>query len=151
VIGAFSTPFARVVRAALAARRRNNSRDVDGSSELVEPELRVLAISQKGWPEETMTATVESIVLVRRDLAIETVVQALRTQELTPSDRAPRHHVVESRRRRELSAFSVQPWHDDPCHFRQNGTRHVGRVDVPRLSHGRRLQKDPIVLRSCFS
>ena len=88
LIGVFSTPFARVVRTALAARRQNAAFDVaDISTELLAPELLIVAVSQKGWPDETMTATVQSVTLIRADPTNEVVTEPSRKTDLTPEDR----------------------------------------------------------------
>ena len=95
MIGVFSTPFSRVVRAALQAKRRKASFGTDDIGPgLLVPEVQVVAIAQKGWPDETMIATVQSVVLVRRIGASEEVVQPLQTTELSPELRSL--HGIES-------------------------------------------------------
>lgn len=84
----FSTPFARVVRTALAARRQNAAFDVaETNKELLAPELLVVAVSQKGWPDETMTATVQSVTLIHTAAANEVGTEPTRKIDLTPEDR----------------------------------------------------------------
>jgi hypothetical protein len=83
------SPFSRVVRAAVEARRRKTSFGVgDVAPDLLVPEVHVLAIARKGCPDETMVASVQSIVLVRRTEGSENVVQPLRTAELSPQGRS---------------------------------------------------------------
>jgi hypothetical protein len=64
LIGSFSTPFSRVVQAALSARRRA-APFVRGDvpAELLAPEFHVVATTQKGWPDDTTVASVQAIVL----------------------------------------------------------------------------------------
>jgi hypothetical protein len=84
LIGTFSTPFARVVQAVLAARKKGNPfTAADVPPDLIVPELHVIATSQQAT-EESMTANVLSVVLAPRgNKSADDVVQPLRTIELT--------------------------------------------------------------------
>ena len=85
VIGSVSTPFARVVQAALAARKKGNSfAPADVTPELTAPELHVIALAQTAATDDGMVATVLSMVLARRgSKAPGDVVQPFKTSELT--------------------------------------------------------------------
>ena len=86
LIGRFTTPFARVVGAALAARQQGRSfSTTDVVPELIAPELHVVAMSQVAAGDSAMMATVQSVVLTRRANKNPTdVVAPLRSTELTP-------------------------------------------------------------------
>lgn len=85
LIGSFSTPFARVVQAALAARRKGNSfPPANVTSNLTAPELHVIALAQPAAADDTMVTTVQSVVLARRGSKNPAdVIQPLNTTELT--------------------------------------------------------------------
>jgi hypothetical protein len=85
LIGSFSTPFARVVRAALAARKKDNSfTPTDVTPDLTAPELHVIAVAQTAATDEGMLAMVLSVVLARRGSKDPAdVIQPLKTTELT--------------------------------------------------------------------
>jgi hypothetical protein len=84
-IGTFTTPFARVVRAALAAHKKGQTFGVDEvTSDLVLPELDVVAYSQPSAYDQPLAAEVFSVALAprgSRDLGA--VIQPLRKEELT--------------------------------------------------------------------
>jgi hypothetical protein len=90
LIGTFSTPFSRVVQAAVAARRKATPFGAsDVPSELLAQELHVVATAQKGWPDDTMIATVQSVVLTMPGTTgPPSIVQPQRTEELTAEYRA---------------------------------------------------------------
>jgi hypothetical protein len=89
LIGSFSTPFSRVVQAAVAARRKAMPIGVsDVPAKLLAEELHVVATAQKGWPDDTMIATVQSVVLTMPGTSGPSVVQPQRTEELTTEYRA---------------------------------------------------------------
>jgi hypothetical protein len=90
LMGRFSTPFSRLVSAAVAARRSGTPfRASDVPAELLAQELHVVTTSQKGWPDDTMIATVQSVVLTTRETTgAAGIVQPLRTEELTTQYRA---------------------------------------------------------------
>jgi hypothetical protein len=85
LIGSFSTPFARVVQAALAARKRGNPfATADVTPDLTAPELHVIALAQTAATDDGMVATVLSVVLARRGSKDPAdVIQPLKTTELT--------------------------------------------------------------------
>ena len=89
LLGFFSTPFSRVVHAALAARRTKATFGVDDvPPALLLPEVHVVVTSQRAWPDGSTVATVQSVVLiVPGDGATSKSVEPLRTVELTPQDR----------------------------------------------------------------
>ena len=90
LIGIFSTPFSRVVQAAVAARRKGMPVGVsDVPAKLLAEELHVVATAQKGWPDDTMIATVHSVVLTTPGTTGPPgIVQPQRTEELTTEYRA---------------------------------------------------------------
>ena len=90
LIGSFSTPFSRVVQAAVAARRKAMPVGVsDVPAKLLAEELHVVATAQKGWPDDTMIATVQSVVLTMSGTTgPPSIVQPQRTEELTTEYRA---------------------------------------------------------------
>jgi hypothetical protein len=90
LIGTFSTPFSRVVQAAVVARRKATPFGAeDVPTELLAQELHVVATAQKGWPDDTMIAAVQSVVLTApRDNRPPSIVQPQRTEELTREYRA---------------------------------------------------------------
>jgi hypothetical protein len=85
LIGSFSTPFSRVVRAALNARaagRTLTPEEVPPS--LLVPEVQVIAMSQLASDVDLERSRVERIVFVRRDdEGTERVVEPLRTRPFT--------------------------------------------------------------------
>jgi len=85
LIGSFSTPFARVVQAALAARKKGNSfAPADVTPDLTAPELHVIALAQTAATDDGMVATVLSVMLARRGSKDPAdVIQPLKTNELT--------------------------------------------------------------------
>src|SRR5215204_3474990 len=85
LIGSFSTPFARVVQAALAARKKGSAFAAgDVTPDLIAPELHVIALAQTAASDDGMIATVLSVVLGRRGSKDPAdVIQPLRTTELT--------------------------------------------------------------------
>jgi hypothetical protein len=89
LIGALSTPYSRVLRAAAAARRRKAPFGAsDVTPDLLAQELHVIAIAQRGWPEDSMTAVVQSVALtVRVDTGSEQLIQPMRTAELSAEAR----------------------------------------------------------------
>jgi hypothetical protein len=90
LVGVFSTPFSRVVRAAIAARHLHapfGPNDV--TPDLIVEELHVVAMAQKGWPDPDTTAAVQTVVLaIHNDNGTETLIQPLRTTELSAPARA---------------------------------------------------------------
>jgi hypothetical protein len=84
-IGTLTTPFARVVRAALAAHKNGQTFAADDvTSDLVLPELHVIAYSQKSAYDQPLAAEVFSVALAprgSRDLGA--ISQPLRKEELT--------------------------------------------------------------------
>jgi hypothetical protein len=84
LIGEFSTPFARVVQAAVAARKRGDPfTPADVTPALIAPELHVIAAAQTAATDEGIAATVLSVVLARRGSKDPAdVIQPLRTTEL---------------------------------------------------------------------
>jgi hypothetical protein len=84
-IGTLTTPFARVVRAALAAHKKGQTFGADDvSADLVLPELHVIAYSQRSAYDQPLAAEVFSVALAprgNRDLGA--VIQPLRKEELT--------------------------------------------------------------------
>jgi len=84
-IGTLTTPFARVLRAALAARRKGQTfAENDPTSDLVLPELHVIAYSQKSAYDQPLAAEPFSVALAprgSRDPAA--IIQPLRKEELT--------------------------------------------------------------------
>jgi hypothetical protein len=85
LIGSFSTPFARVVQAALAARKRGSPfATADVTPDLTAPELHVIALAQNAATDDGMVATVLSVVLARRESKDPAdVIQPLKMTELT--------------------------------------------------------------------
>jgi hypothetical protein len=85
LIGSFSTPFARVVQAALAAPKKGNSfAPADVRPDLTAPEVHVIALAQAAATDDGMVATVLSVVLARRGSKDPAdVIQPLKTTELT--------------------------------------------------------------------
>ena len=85
LIGSLSTPFARVVQAAVAARKRGSAfAPADVTPDLIAPELHVIALTQTAATDDGMVATVLSVVLGRRgSKGPADVIQPLRTSELT--------------------------------------------------------------------
>jgi len=84
-IGTFTTPFARVVRAALAAHKRGQTLAANEvPSDLMLPELHVIAYSQKSAYDQPLAAEPFSVALAprgSRDPAA--VIQPLRKEELS--------------------------------------------------------------------
>jgi hypothetical protein len=84
-IGTFTTPFARVVRAALASRKKGQTLAVnDVPSDVILPQLHVIAYSQKSAYDQPLAAEVFSVSLAprgTRDPAA--IIQPLRKEELT--------------------------------------------------------------------
>jgi hypothetical protein len=85
LIGSFSTPFARVVQAALAARKRGESfTTTNVTPDLIVPELHVIATSQLSATDDAMMASVQSVILAPHGSKnAADVVQPLKTMELT--------------------------------------------------------------------
>jgi hypothetical protein len=87
-LGLLSTPFSRVVHAAMAARR---TKAVFGADDvppaLLTPEVHVIATSQPAWPDGSLLATVQSVVLIALGESGTKIVEPVRTVELTPQDR----------------------------------------------------------------
>ncbi len=85
LIGDFSTPFARVVQAAVAARRKEMPfYDSDVTADLISPELHVIALTQTAATDDGKAATVVSVTLARRGSKDPTdVIQPLKTTGLT--------------------------------------------------------------------
>jgi hypothetical protein len=66
LIGSISTPFARVVQAALTARKQGNAFTIaDVTPELMAPELHVIVLSQQPTYDESTMATVQSVFLAQ--------------------------------------------------------------------------------------
>jgi hypothetical protein len=64
LIGSFSTPFSRVILAARAAQRNKTQFGVtDLPAELLAGRVHVVATAQKAWPDDTIVAVVQSVVL----------------------------------------------------------------------------------------
>lgn len=91
LIGSFSTPFSRVVQAALAARKKGSSfSPADVSPDLTALELHVIALAQTAATDDGMLATVLSVVFARRGSKDPgDVIQPLRTTELTAQYQNP--------------------------------------------------------------
>jgi len=85
LIGSFSTPFARVVQAALAPRKKGSPfATADVTPDLTAPELHVIALAQTAVTDDGMVATVLSVVLARRGSKDPAdVIQPLKTTEMT--------------------------------------------------------------------
>ena len=67
LIGSFSTPFARIVQAAVAARKKGSAFAAgDVTRDLITPELHVIALAQPAATDDGMVATVLSVVVGRR-------------------------------------------------------------------------------------
>jgi hypothetical protein len=84
-IGSFSTPFARVVQAAVAARKRGSPfTPADVTPDLIAPELHVIALAQPAATDEGLAATVLSVTLGRRGSKdLTDAVQPVQTTALT--------------------------------------------------------------------
>jgi hypothetical protein len=66
LLGSISTPFARVVQAALTARKQGNAFAIaDVTPELMAPELHVIVLSQQPTYDESTMATVRSVFLAQ--------------------------------------------------------------------------------------
>lgn len=85
LIGTFSTPFARVLQAALAARKQGKPFTAgDVAPEIVAPELHVIATSQEAGLDATNIASVQSVAVTRRgNTSASDAVQPIRTIELS--------------------------------------------------------------------
>jgi hypothetical protein len=85
LIGSVSTPFARVVLAALAARKADRPFGAaDVTSELIAPELHVIATSQKAFGDDTELANVQTLTIIPRDSTNPgDAIRPVRTTELT--------------------------------------------------------------------
>jgi hypothetical protein len=85
LIGRFSTPFARLVQAALSARKRGSAfTSGDVTPDLIAPQLHIVATAQKTPADDTLVATVQSVVLAPRGGKDPVgVIEPLRTVELT--------------------------------------------------------------------
>jgi hypothetical protein len=82
LIGHFSTPFSRVLQAAMAAHKKGDSLSADRvKAELAAPELHMIALSQPGATDDVPVAAVASIALTRRGAAER--IEPLKTLELT--------------------------------------------------------------------
>jgi hypothetical protein len=65
LIGSISTPFSRVVQAAVMARKKGRQfAPTDVTPELISPELHVVAVSQPAATDDAVLATVKSVSLV---------------------------------------------------------------------------------------
>src|SRR5437667_3101584 len=83
-IGIFSTPFSRVVRAALAARKQGKTfTAADVSADLSAPELHVIATSQKAASDDTVVNVFSVALAPHGSKDPAEVLQPLRTTELT--------------------------------------------------------------------
>lgn len=88
-IGAFSTPFSRVVQATLAARTRGSGLTAaDIPSELIAPELHVIAVSQPAAGGDSNPAGVVRVTLVSRGQSDSGAVEPLKTGPLTATYQA---------------------------------------------------------------
>jgi hypothetical protein len=85
LLGSFSTPFARVVQAALAAQKTGKTLAAsDISSEMIAPELHVIAMWQQAALDDSSVAAVQSVVIADRgDSNAAAASQSLRQVELT--------------------------------------------------------------------
>ena len=85
LIGIISTPFSRVVRAALAARKKGESfAATDAPLELTAPEFHVIATSQLATTDDAMSAFVTAVVLGPSENNTENnVVKPSKTLDLT--------------------------------------------------------------------
>lgn len=85
LIGTLTTPFARVVRAAMAARRKGQHfAAADVTSDLIVPELHIIAFSQKSAYDQPLAAEVFSMAVAPRgSRPPAAVTQPLRKDELT--------------------------------------------------------------------
>jgi hypothetical protein len=85
LIGTFMTPFARVVRVALAAHKKGQTIAADDvTSDLVLPELHVVAYSQKSAYDQPLAAEVFSVAFALRGSTDRgAITQPLRKEELT--------------------------------------------------------------------
>ena len=84
LLGSFSTPFARVVQAALAAQKTGKTLAAsDVSSEMVAPELHVIAMSQQAALDDASVAAVRSVVIADRNGNPGASSQSLKQMELT--------------------------------------------------------------------
>jgi hypothetical protein len=84
-IGVFTTPYARVVRAALLARK--NARPFTASDlncELLAPELHVIAVKEAPATDNTAAAVIAAVLVRRRDVKTSVVeIQRLSFAPLT--------------------------------------------------------------------
>lgn len=79
-----STPFSRVVQAAITARKNGKPFSVtDVTPELTISELHVIATSQQAMIDEGMLATVTSVTLVPLNNGSSDVLQPTKTLQLT--------------------------------------------------------------------
>ena len=85
LIGTFSTPFSRVVQAALTARKKGHAFTMnDVAADLVVPELHVIATPQPAASDESAVAGVLSIVIAPRGAKNATeLVEPLNRMELS--------------------------------------------------------------------
>jgi hypothetical protein len=85
LIGTLTTPFARVVRAALAAHKKGQVfAATDVTADLVLPELHVIAYSQKSAYDQPLAAEVFSVSLAPRGSREPTaIIQPVRKEDLT--------------------------------------------------------------------
>ena len=85
LIGRFTTPFARVVLAALAARKEDKGfTATDVTPDLIAPELHVIATSQVAFANDTVLAAVQAVfVTPRGGKSPADAVKPVRTTELT--------------------------------------------------------------------
>ena len=84
LLGTFSTPFARVVQAALAAHKTGKTLAAsDVTSEMIAPELHVIAMSQQAALDDSVAAVQSVVIVDRGDRNSATATQSLRQVELT--------------------------------------------------------------------
>jgi hypothetical protein len=85
LIGSFSTPFARVVQASLAARKLSKPfTPADVTPDMIVPELHVIATAQDPALDAPDVAAVQSIVVTTRaNKNPAEAIQPMRTTELT--------------------------------------------------------------------
>jgi hypothetical protein len=68
LIGSFSTPFERVVQAAIAARKNGGPfATVDATPDLTAPELHGIALAQTAATDDWTVATVLSVIVIYTD------------------------------------------------------------------------------------
>ena len=105
LLGSFSTPFARVVEAALAARKTGKPlAPSDVTSEMFAPELHVIAMSQQAALDDASVAAVQSIAIVDRGNSNSGAAsQSLRQVEQEYKDR----YGIESVQRGVIAVFPL--------------------------------------------